>query len=238
LPGRRYFKDFDETITKLYGLKIPGGYKPMTILLDRSMRVVAAEPLRRTAHVLDLMRRCMAEERPTLGDRFGSVLTVPRIFEPSFCKRLIDYYENDGGAPSGFMRQIDGKTVGIHDLTGSNVDGTRRSGRGPARPSRGADQSPASARHRTGLQLARHPHRTLYRRLLFQRGTGASSTATATTRHSGTAHRKFAVSINLNAEDFEGGELRFPEFGPIAPTSPRRAGRRCSAAVCCMRPRP
>jgi predicted 2-oxoglutarate/Fe(II)-dependent dioxygenase YbiX len=30
---------------------------------------------------------------------------------------------------------------------------------------------------------------------------------------SGTAHRKFAVSINLNAEEFEGGELRFPEFG-------------------------
>jgi predicted 2-oxoglutarate/Fe(II)-dependent dioxygenase YbiX len=30
----------------------------------------------------------------------------------------------------------------------------------------------------------------------------------------GTAHRKFAVSINLNAEEFEGGDLRFPEFGP------------------------
>ncbi|MDB5442644.1 MAG: hypothetical protein JWP73_1020, partial [Phenylobacterium sp.] len=28
-----------------------------------------------------------------------------------------------------------------------------------------------------------------------------------------TAHRKFACSINLNA-DFEGGDLRFPEFGP------------------------
>jgi len=29
-----------------------------------------------------------------------------------------------------------------------------------------------------------------------------------------TAHRRFAVSINLNAEAFEGGDLRFPEFGP------------------------
>jgi predicted 2-oxoglutarate/Fe(II)-dependent dioxygenase YbiX len=29
----------------------------------------------------------------------------------------------------------------------------------------------------------------------------------------GTAHRRFAVSINLNAEEFEGGDLRFPEFG-------------------------
>ena len=29
----------------------------------------------------------------------------------------------------------------------------------------------------------------------------------------GTAHRRFAVSINLNAE-FEGGEVNFPEYGP------------------------
>jgi len=29
----------------------------------------------------------------------------------------------------------------------------------------------------------------------------------------GTAHRRFAVSINLN-EDFDGGEIRFPEYGP------------------------
>jgi peroxiredoxin len=27
------------------------------------------------------------------------------------------------------------------------------------------------------------------------------------------AHRRFAVSVNLNTEDFEGGALRFPEFG-------------------------
>jgi predicted 2-oxoglutarate/Fe(II)-dependent dioxygenase YbiX len=29
----------------------------------------------------------------------------------------------------------------------------------------------------------------------------------------GTAHRQFAVSINLNAEAFTGGDLCFPEFG-------------------------
>ena len=30
----------------------------------------------------------------------------------------------------------------------------------------------------------------------------------------GSAHRRFACTINLNAEDYDGGELRFPEFGP------------------------
>jgi predicted 2-oxoglutarate/Fe(II)-dependent dioxygenase YbiX len=37
----------------------------------------------------------------------------------------------------------------------------------------------------------------------------------------GTAHRRFAVTLNLNAEGYEGGDLVFPEFGPArwrAPT--------------------
>jgi predicted 2-oxoglutarate/Fe(II)-dependent dioxygenase YbiX len=29
----------------------------------------------------------------------------------------------------------------------------------------------------------------------------------------GTAHRRFAVTINLNAGEYEGGDLRFPEYG-------------------------
>ena len=58
----------------------------------------------------------------------------------------------------------------------------------------------------------------------------------------GTAHRRFALSINLNGE-FEGGELSFPEFGPrrykppagcgvvfscslLHAVSPMRSGRR------------
>ena len=27
------------------------------------------------------------------------------------------------------------------------------------------------------------------------------------------AHRRFAITLNLNAEDYEGGRLRFPEYG-------------------------
>jgi predicted 2-oxoglutarate/Fe(II)-dependent dioxygenase YbiX len=35
----------------------------------------------------------------------------------------------------------------------------------------------------------------------------------------GTAHRRFAVSINLNG-DFEGGEVSFPEYGPRSYKAP------------------
>ncbi len=41
----------------------------------------------------------------------------------------------------------------------------------------------------------------------------AISVPIATTRASSVAHRRFAVSINLNA-DFDGGEISFPEYSP------------------------
>jgi len=30
---------------------------------------------------------------------------------------------------------------------------------------------------------------------------------------SATSHRRFALTLNLNADEYEGGDLRFPEFG-------------------------
>jgi predicted 2-oxoglutarate/Fe(II)-dependent dioxygenase YbiX len=37
----------------------------------------------------------------------------------------------------------------------------------------------------------------------------------------GTAHRRFACTINLNTGDYEGGELSFPEFGEQRFVAPR-----------------
>lgn len=36
-----------------------------------------------------------------------------------------------------------------------------------------------------------------------------------------TAHRRFAISINLNTGDYEGGGLRFPDYGPYQYCPPR-----------------
>ena len=37
---------------------------------------------------------------------------------------------------------------------------------------------------------------------------------------SGTAHRRFAVSLFLNSGEYEGGFLRFPEYGPALYSAP------------------
>ena len=50
----------------------------------------------------------------------------------------------------------------------------------------------------------------------------------------GTAHRRFAVSVNLN-DDFDGGEVSFPEYGIARLQGAGRAARWCSPARCCTR---
>ncbi len=43
------------------------------------------------------------------------ILVVPRIFEPELCQVLIAYYNHHLGKDSGFMREVQGRTVGIVD---------------------------------------------------------------------------------------------------------------------------
>jgi len=47
----------------------------------------------------------------------------------------------------------------------------------------------------------------------YEAQTGGDFNAHRDNTTKGTAHRRFAVSINLNAEGFTGGDLAFPEFG-------------------------
>ena len=47
--------------------------------------------------------------QPPLPD-WAPVVAVPDVFEPGLCRKLIDLYEADGGADSGFMRDVDGMT--------------------------------------------------------------------------------------------------------------------------------
>jgi predicted 2-oxoglutarate/Fe(II)-dependent dioxygenase YbiX len=47
----------------------------------------------------------------------------------------------------------------------------------------------------------------------YDAGVGAHFNRHRDNTTKGTAHRRFAVSLNLNAEEFEGGDLRFAEFG-------------------------
>ncbi len=227
LPGVRFFWDFDLRVSKLYGAvddeaTMSGGgvaYRPVTLVLDPLLRVLATIPINDAA-THNAVLAAVLDALPPIGLHAGApapVLVLPRVFEPAFCRELIALYERHGGKESGFMEQHDGLTVTVMD----------------ARSKRRSDFNFEIAAEFAPLRMAIRAR--LVRRLVPEIAKAFQFQVTHIERYIvacyeserrgffmahrdnttvATAHRKFACTLNLNAEDYDGGELRFPEFGP------------------------
>ena len=214
IPGIRWFLDYDASVSRLYDAARNKDdaqhYEPFWLLLDSTLRVVRRAPIGEGAAIFSSLLALTATGPEQTN---APVLTVPRVFEPELCRRLIDLYEQNGGSDSGFMRQEGGVTVG-------KIDHSFK---------RRADYTIADERLRALLmdrikrrlvpeiQKAFQFKATRIERWLVARYDGESGGFFRPHRDNtttGTAHRNFACTINLNAEEYEGGELRFPEFGP------------------------
>lgn len=224
LPGIRYFWDFDLALSKLYGATradaVPGptlAYRSYWLLLDPLLRVVRAWPITATAEMLQLIA-----DLPPLAEAHSQtapVLLLPRVLEPELCRELIARYEAGESQDSGFMRDIDGKTTLLLDHSHKR------------RADYHIQDEALQAALRLRLQRRLVPEIakafqfqvTRMERYIVSCYDGASGGHFRPHRDNttkGTAHRRFAVTINLNAEDYEGGDLRFPEFGPRSYRAP------------------
>src|SRR5690242_1505943 len=123
LPGLRFFWDFDGTIARRYGAiskqTMPNPkrleMRRFWLVLDPTMRIRSVVPFQpRGAEIPGLIAHL--KDLPAPADFAGievpaPVLILPQVFEPEFCRQLIAIYEANGGAESGFMREVDGRTV-------------------------------------------------------------------------------------------------------------------------------
>src|SRR5207344_2232106 len=127
------------------------------------------------------------------------VVVVPRIFEPELCKRLIEVYDQIGGAQSGVMRDIGGKTVGVLD------DFKRRRDVFLEDPAlRQEIQVRLTRRLLPEIQRVYQFQATRLERYLvacYDADEGGYFRPHRDNESLATQHRRFAVSINLNAED-------------------------------------
>jgi predicted 2-oxoglutarate/Fe(II)-dependent dioxygenase YbiX len=206
IPGLRWMLDTDGVAAAAVGAHEPGW-----ILFDPALRVLKTAPLAETEALFAGLAAL-----PALDDHAGvplhaPVLVVPRVFEPELCRRLVDHYQASGGQVSGVMRDQAGRTVGA-------VSASKRR--------RDADIPDPGLRRALLGRIARRLVPEIERALAFKATRMERYIVACYDAEDGgyfrphrdntalaTAHRKFAVSINLNAEDFEGGDLRFPEFG-------------------------
>ena len=213
LPGIRRFLDYDRRISAQYGaLTRKDGklhYDPQWVLLDPALRVSARFPIEQGGAALAVVRM-MSKQLQTAD--FAPVITVPGVLEPEVCRQLVDLYEREGGTPSGFMMEVGGKTVGQFDhLRKKRADYYID------------DQTLRDALSaRIGRRLIPMIHRAFqfeatrierYLLACYDGAEGGHFRAHRDNTTAGTAHRRFAVTINLT-NDYDGGDLSFPEFGP------------------------
>jgi peroxiredoxin len=217
IPGLRWFWDFDGAISRLYGALAldDNAYRRMWVVLDPTLRIIAVMPWETEASYVSDMLTLVAglppPDRHTGGDSFPPVLMLPNVLEPDLCQTLIGLYEAHGGEESGFMREIDGRTVLVHDRNHKR----RRDYLIEDRALVVTLQERVRRRIVPEIAKAHQFHVTRMERYLvgcYTAADGGHFRAHRDNTTKGTAHRRFAVSINLNSE-FEGGELCFPEYG-------------------------
>jgi len=183
------------------------------LLLDPMLRVLEAAPLESAPALLARLAALPPPERHAGMEVPAPVLVLPRLLEPALCQRLIALHETQGGTPSGFMREVDGRTVLVRDPAHK-----RRADLTIADPAllEGLRQRLASQLV-PALRWAFQFEATRIERYIvacYDAAEGGHFRAHRDNTTSATAHRRFAVTVNLNAGNYEGGELCFPEFGP------------------------
>lgn len=211
-PPCRWFADLEGELRRLYhAVDADGGLQPLWVLVDPMLRILGSAPLDRGPDVIAQLGRLGDPDAHAGVPVHAPVLIVPRIFEPQLCRRLIDYYRQDGGAPSGTMVERDGKTVGVLSNFKRRRDASITD-EALIAECRGRLRRRLLPQIEKAFQFTT-THIERYIVACYDADGGGWFNAHRDNTTLGTAHRKFAVSINLNAEDFEGGDLRFPEFG-------------------------
>jgi predicted 2-oxoglutarate/Fe(II)-dependent dioxygenase YbiX/peroxiredoxin len=222
-PGIRFFLDFDGRVSRLYGALPPDAelvaaapFRRFWIVLDPTLRVLKTVPTTQdgneAAELMAWLKTLPAPDMFSGRPIQAPVLYLPNVFEPEFCAHLIESFEADGGTPSGYMQERDGKTVVVtgeehkkrrdFNLTDQQVMAQAR-----GRIARRIAPEVAKVHQFQATRMER------YVVACYDAEEGGHFRAHRDNTTKGTAHRRFAVSINLN-HDFDGGDLNFPEYGP------------------------
>ncbi len=218
-PGIRVIWDTDFALAKRFDCIARGEGSTQvhltSFILDPGMRVSDVLPFEKTQdHFATLRERLTALPHPADNAGWAPVLLAPNIIEPELCRAFIAYAQREGLEDSGYMKTdpATGNTVMVVDhhhkkRSDCSIEDTDL---------RTALQQRIKQRLVPQIERAFQFKVTRMERYLVARydaGSGGWFRPHKDNTTLGTAHRRFAVSINLNA-DFTGGDLRFPEFGP------------------------
>ena len=99
--------DFDLAVSRAYGA-VRGNatppatgvvYEPFWLLLDPMLRVIATEPITKGPELFRVIETLPPQSHYIGSAVYAPVLIIPRVFEPEFCRQLIDLHRKNGGEP-------------------------------------------------------------------------------------------------------------------------------------------
>lgn len=224
-PSFIFFWDLDKTVSQQYGVSqdveqngVAGvHYTPQTFVLNENLQIInilpMGEPHQHAQQVLDFIKTLPAIEEPGAATRHAPVLVIPNVLDKASCRSLIDMYKANGGSPSGFMRQVDGKTVGLHDENFKK----RRDFFIEDPKLKQQLNAIILRRVRPEVEKAFQFTITRFERYLvgcYDAQSGGYFRPHRDNTSKATRHRRFAMTLNLNVGEYTGGFLRFPEYAP------------------------
>jgi peroxiredoxin/predicted 2-oxoglutarate/Fe(II)-dependent dioxygenase YbiX len=139
------------------------------------------------------------------------ILVIPQALPREFCRYLIEQFEKRGNEASGTFRMTAGEMVHAYD---ANVK-QRRDHHVVDQDL--LEQISSYMERRVLPEIHRVFHCPIkfveeFKIVCYAADPGGYFRPHRDDTTPGTAHRRFAMTLILNAEDFEGGELCFPEF--------------------------
>lgn len=140
------------------------------------------------------------------------ILVIPNVLSPEDCRDLIAHFDAGEKSEGGTWRMVDGKLVNA-----PNREAKRRLDHGVTDPDMKARLTRLLGR-RVIPEIAlafqhKIAHAEEFKIVRYDAADGGFFRPHRDNTVDATAHRQFAMTLNLNSEDYEGGELRFPEFG-------------------------
>ncbi len=205
MRGLRWMIDVNGQISERYGPE------PHWLLLDPALCAMVTAPIDAPERLFQLIADLPPPQAHAGVPITAPVLTAPRIFEPELCQALIARHAADGGTFTGVMRDAGDRTQLVMDDLKKRRDLLIDDPDLVA-----AVQARLERRLYPLIKLALGFTVTRIERFLvscYDADDGGVFHPHRDNTTQATAYRKFAGSLNLN-DDFEGGDLRFAEFGP------------------------
>jgi predicted 2-oxoglutarate/Fe(II)-dependent dioxygenase YbiX len=187
-----------------------GAAGPVAVVVDTTARLAALVPQPTASAIAAVALRLHAASLPAVVQAQAPVLLLDRVLEPALCGRLIDHWRRGDKIKDGVASVAGASTADADTKRRQDVP---------------LDDAPLLATLRDCLVRRVLPMILLafqtrivqielprVGRYDTEEGGWFHRHRDNTTPY--TAHRQFAISLNLNSiDDYEGGEVRFPEFG-------------------------